>query len=79
MADVMQTDLECRDWPSDKVYSAVLVEVDDGWKVKFTYGPRYGARNTYMKPEGPPVIYEDAAALLIKQVKAKRRKGYVDR
>ena len=63
---------------SDKVYLSKIIEVDDGYKVRFSYGKnqRWSVKTIYLLPEGSPVSYQQAVEIRDKQIAKKIKKGY---
>jgi predicted DNA-binding WGR domain protein len=80
MEEVERTELEYREGSSDKVYIVILYKTeDDQYQVKFSYGRRYQVNNHSMKPTEGPTTHGNAMGIYLKQIEAKRKKGYVDK
>ena len=69
------TTLYYRRGPSDKIYHAEVVEIDDGFGVSFAYGRRGSTLQTGMKTN-TPVSFDEAKKIYDKIVREKTAKGY---
>lgn len=81
LEEVEKTELEFVRGSSNKLYTAILLKGDGGYRLQFKYGARYGTKQSNFKPklELPTVTYGEASLLYHKQIEAKLKKGYTRR
>ena len=74
--ELERTELEYREGNSDKVYTAALMEYDNGHQVVFEYGKRHNLVGRIVKPD-QPVSLQKARTIFKEMIDKKLKKGYV--
>lgn len=74
--EVERTELEYRSDRSDKVYTASIMEYDNGHQVVFRYGKRHNLVGRIVKPD-QPVSLQQARIIYQEMINKKLKKGYV--
>lgn len=76
--EVERTELEYREGTSDKVYTAAIMEYDNGHQVVFEYGKRHNLVGRVVKPDSAEgVSYQKALSIYHEMINKKLKKGYV--
>jgi predicted DNA-binding WGR domain protein len=74
--EIERTELEYREGTSDKMYTAAIMEYDNGHQVVFEYGKRHNLVGRIVKPD-QPVSYQRALTIYTEMINKKLKKGYV--